>query len=128
MILAPLHKTIYNNARDLEQYFCLEIMARVGIVYQFKIWQRETIFMSILVKEDSDFLSYIEENSRYNMKYYSRDLLYPYQELVTEIRDINYQDRGRLKGHYLVSLEILEEAEEAKIDSLFYTNDYGMLS
>ncbi len=120
------HGAIYEKQRDLDQYYCVEIPARVGIIYQYKIWKKETMFMAILVKEDSDFLSYIEENSRYNMKYYSKDLLYPYQELVTEIRAISYQDRGKLKGHYLVSLEILEEAEEAKINSLFYTNDYGI--
>lgn len=122
-----LHGTIYEKERDLDQYYCVEIPARAGLIYQYKIWQKERMVMAILVKEDSAFLSYIEENSKVNMKYYSRDLLYPYQELVTLIRDISYQDRGRLKGHYLVGLEILEEAEEAKINSLFYTSNYGML-
>jgi hypothetical protein len=122
-----LPNIVYEKERDLDQYYCVEIPARTGLIYQYKIWQKERMFMEILVKEDSDFLTCIEENSRFNMKYYSRDLLYPYQELVTEIRDISYQERGRIKGHYLVSLEILEEAEEAKISSLFYTNDYGIL-
>jgi len=124
---ANLHETLYEKERNLNQYYYVEIPVRAGIIYQFKVWQKETMFMSILVKENSDFLSYIEENSKYNMKYYSRDSFYPYQELVTEIRDISYQDKGRLKGHYLVSLEIIEGAEDAKIHSLFHTNDYGML-
>ncbi|MFC1838292.1 hypothetical protein ACFL1N_01830 [Thermodesulfobacteriota bacterium] len=128
MLGETLQRPIFEDNRDLDQYFCVEIPVRVGIIYQYKIWQKETMFMAILVKEDSDFLSYIEEDSKYNMKYYSRDLFYPHQELVTEIRDISYQERGRLKGHYLVSLEILEDAEEAKINSIFYANEYRRLS
>ena len=123
-----LHSIVYEKERDLDQYYCVDIPARAGLIYQYKIWQKETVFMAILVKEDSDFLSYIEEDSKFNMKYYSRDLFYPYQELVTLIRHISYQERGRLKGHYLVSLEILEEAEEAKINSIFYANEYRRLS
>lgn len=122
-----LDESILEDKRDLEQYYCVEISIMAGLIYQFRIWQKETMFMTILVKENSDFLSYIDENSRHSMKYYSSDFFYPYQELVTEIRDIRYQERGRLKGHYLVSLEILEEAEKTKIQNLFYTNDYGML-
>ena len=123
-----LQRPIYESNRDLDQYFCVEIPVRAGIIYQYKIWQKETVFMAILVKEGSDFLSYIEEDSKFNMKYYSRDLFYPYQELVTLIRHVSYQERGRLKGHYLVNLEILEEAEEAKINSIFYANEYRRLS
>jgi len=123
-----LQRPIYESRRDLDQYYCVEVPVRTGIIYQYKIWQKEAVFMLILVKEDSDFLSYIEEDSKFNMKYYSKDLFYPYQELVTLIRNISYQERGKLKGHYLVSLEILEEAEEAKINSIFYANEYRRLS
>ncbi len=74
--------------------------------------------MSILVRGRSRFLSYIKINNKYNMKYYSTDDLYPYQELVTVIKGITPQEGRFLRGHSLVEFEIVEEAEEAKIRGL----------
>ena len=94
---------------DPNQYYSVEIaINRLGIVYQFRIWQVESIFSYILVREDSAMLPWISEGERMNMKYYSNDLKYPYQNLDTEIRDISRQVNGRLRGHYLVGLEIVE--------------------
>lgn len=116
-----LETVLLDSGRDLDQFYCVEIPVRDKLIYQFKIWQIEPIFMSILVREDSKFLSFVEINSKFNMKYYSEDYFYPYQELVTEIRDISLQESGRLKGHYLVSLEIIEDAEDQKVNDLFFT-------
>lgn len=112
------------SGRDLDQFYCVEIPVRVGIIYQFRIWQTETMFMSILVKDNSKFLTLVDKNSRYNMKYYSDDFLYPYQELVTEIRDISFQKNGRFRGHHLVDLEIIETDEDKKIHGLIYAGGY----
>jgi len=120
-----LEAVLLEDSRDLDQFYCVEIPVKVKLIYQFKIWQTESMLMSILVKENSKFLSFVEINSKYNMKYYSEDFLYPYQELVTEIRDINLQEYGRLKGHYLISLEIIEDAEDQKIQDLFVAGDYN---
>ena len=124
-----LAKDLYDagtdTVRDLSQYYCAEIEVRIGLVYQFKIWQHDSIFMSVLVREDSRFLSYIEVGGRFNIKYYSRDMLYPYQSLETEIRGIFFQESGRIRGHYLVALEILEEAEQFKFNNLITRKDYG---
>ena len=116
-----LEAVLFESGRDLDQFYCVEIPVRDKLIYQFKIWQTEPIFMSILVKENSKFLSFVEINSKFNMKYYSDDFLYPYQELVTEIRDISLQEYGRLKGHYLVSLEIIETAEDQKINEIIFS-------
>jgi hypothetical protein len=64
--------------------------------------------MSILVRGKSRFLSYIKVKGKYNMKYYSTDDLYPYQELMTEIKGIMPQEGRFLRGHALVELEIIE--------------------
>jgi hypothetical protein len=94
---------------DLDQYYSVEILIpELDVIYQFKIWEIESIFMYILVKEDSGLLQRIQTGYRAKMKYYSTDLSCPYQTINTEIRDISWQDRGRLKGHYLVGLEILK--------------------
>ncbi len=119
------HAALLDSGRDLDQFYCVEIPVRVGIIYQFKIWQTEPMFMTILVKDNSKFLSLLDINSKYNMKFYSDDFLYPYQELVTEIRDISLQETGRLRGHYLVSLEIIEGAEDKKIHGLIYAGGYN---
>ena len=94
---------------SLYQYYSVEIpVIELGVIYQFKIWQTQSMTMSILVKEDSAILPRIKVGDRLNMKYYSVDLTYPYQNLDTEIRDITRQERGRLKGHYLVNLAIVQ--------------------
>lgn len=115
----------YNHERDLRQYYCVEIPIDAGVIYQYKIWHIEPASMTILVKENSEFLSWIKYNSRHKMKYYSRDLIYPYQELGTKIKDIIFQKKGRLKGHFLVDLELIEEAEQEKFHHLFYANAYN---
>ena len=120
-----LESVLLDSSRDLDQFYCVEIPVQDKLIYQFKIWQIESMFMSILVKENSRFFSFVEINSKFNMKYYSEDFLYPYQELVTEVRDISLQESGRLKGHYLVSLEIIEDAEDQKIDNLIYSGKYN---
>jgi hypothetical protein len=101
--------------RDLDQFYCVEVPVRVGLIYQYRIWQVNRKTMSILVRGNSRFLSYIKVNGKYSMKYYSQDDLYPYQELVTAIRSITLQEGRFLRGHSLVELEIVEEAEDAKI-------------
>lgn len=113
-----LEAVLLEGSRNLDQFYCVEIPVKAKLIYQFKIWQTESMFMSILAKENSEFLSYIEINSKFNMKYYSDDFFYPYQELITEIRDIGLQENNRLKGHYLISLEIIEDAEDQKIHDL----------
>jgi hypothetical protein len=111
-----LHESIILDCnRDLDQFYCVEVPVRVGLIYQFRIWQVNRKTMSILVRGNSRFLSYIKVNGKYSMKYYSQDDLYPYQELVTVIRSITPQEGRFLRGHALVELEIVEEAEEAKI-------------
>ena len=118
------HAALLENGRNLEQFYCVEIPVRVGIIYQFKIWQTEAMFLTILVKDNSKFLTLMDKNAKYNMKFYSEDFFYPYQELVTEIRDVSFQENGRLRGHYLISLEIIEEAEDQKIHNLLYAVGY----
>ena len=101
---------------DLDQYYSVEILIpESDVIYQFKIWEIESIFMYILVKENSRLLQRIQTGYRAKMKYYSSDLSCPYQTLNTEIRDISLQDRGRLKGHYLVGLEILEAKDMNRV-------------
>jgi len=95
--------------QDLNKYYSVEIpIDGLGVIYQFKIWEIESMFMSILVKENSRILPWIKVGCRLNMRYYSTDPVLPYQKFNTEIRYIKRQEHGRLIGHYLVGLEIVE--------------------
>jgi hypothetical protein len=42
------------------------------------------------------------------MEYYQTDIAYPSEYLKTVIRHITKKRQARLKGHYLVGLDILE--------------------
>ena len=102
--------------RNMDEYYCVEIpIIALGVIYQFKIWQINSLVMSILVKWDSDLFHWIKIGDRLNMKYYSTDSIYPYQSLDTEIRYINRQNLGRLRGHCLVGLEIMEGKDRGEI-------------
>jgi hypothetical protein len=107
--------SILDCNRDLDQFYCVEVPVRVGLIYQFRIWQVNRKTMSILVRGNSRFLSYVKIDGKYGMKYYSQDDLYPYQELDTVIRSITPQEGRFLRGHSLVELEIVDEAEDEKI-------------
>jgi len=62
--------------------------------------------MGFLVKEDSDILARLKAGDTLNVRYYSTDLIYHSEYLETLIRHITKIDQGRLKGRYLVGLEI----------------------
>ena len=120
-----LEAVLLEGNRDLYQFYCVEIPVEDRLIYQFKIWHTGSPPMSVLVKDNSKFLSFVENRSKFNMKYYSEDVFYPYQEFVTEIRDISLQECGRLRGHYLVGLDIIEEAEDQKINGLIFSGDHN---
>jgi len=77
-------------------------------VFQFLIWDMSLKGMCLLVKEDSDALTYLQVGQVFEMKYYKRDASKPAEFLKTEIRHISKDDEGRFKGHYLVGIAILE--------------------
>lgn len=94
---------------DLDQYYSVEIaISGLGVIYQFRIWQKESGLSFILIRDDSAILPWLNTGDKMNMKYYSTDLRYPYQNLETEIGNIEKQESGRLRGHYLAGLKIIE--------------------
>lgn len=90
-------------------YYSVEIpVSELGVIYQFKIWRMESIPMFITVRADSGLLPWLHPGDRVKMKYYSSDLVHPYVNLDTEIRGLKKQEDGRLRGLYIVNLEIIE--------------------
>ena len=100
----------FSQKIDLEQFFSVEIpVNELGVIYQFKVWRTESMNLYVLVKEDSGILPWIQVGENLTMKYYSNNIFARYQNYNTEVRFITRQQYGRLRGHYLVGLEINEK-------------------
>ncbi|MGD8229594.1 MAG: hypothetical protein PVI20_17590 [Desulfobacteraceae bacterium] len=83
-------------------------LAGVEVPRQFKVWHKASTYMCFVVNEGSDVLERLRVGDTLNLRYYDTDLVFPSEYLETEIRNIKKNDQGRLKGRYLVDLEILE--------------------
>lgn len=86
-----------------------------NITDQYRVWNKGLTSMSFLVQESSDILPCLKVGHTVRMKYYHADLLCPSESLKTVIRHVTKKDQGRLKGHYLVGLEISEKRELSEV-------------
>ena len=101
------------NADRLEQapdqYHSVEVeLAGMNYPYQFKIRNNPSSSMCFLIKENSDILPRLRVGDILELKYYSAGSAYVSEPRKTVIREITRDDQGPFKGHYLVSLEIVE--------------------
>jgi len=114
--------------KSVDQYYSVEFSFEgLDVIYQFKIWKTVSTVMSVLVKEDSSILPWLKVGDKLNMKYYSTDVVDPFEDLNTEIRYITKQDQGRLKGHYLVGIEILGSQDRDRILLPYLSNRANIL-
>jgi hypothetical protein len=92
-----------------EEYGSAEFLIDgLELPYQFRIQDISAPCLYVLVKENSDIVSRLRVGETLNVKYYSASSSPPKGYRKTAVRQITKNDRGRLKGHYLVGLEILE--------------------
>jgi hypothetical protein len=92
----------------LDQYYSVEISVRgIAYNYQFRIWNRSSKGLCVVVREDSALLEHLNVGDVLDMKYYSADAAHPTEFLKTEVRHIT-KDFGPFKGHYLVGISIAE--------------------
>ena len=82
------------------------------VSYQFRILEKAPKAVSVLVKENSVLLQLLKVGDTLDVKYYSIKSAYPSDCQRSAVRHITKKDQGRLKGHYLVGLEIIENARE----------------
>jgi hypothetical protein len=80
----------------------------LDVPYQFRIWDMARASVSVLVNERSEILPRLRVGDTLDVKYYSAGSSYAPDCQKTAIRHITRRDQGRLKGHYIVGLEILE--------------------
>ena len=107
--LKKIDTTCLGPKKRVDQYYSVEFAVEgLESAYQFKIWNKTSTHMSILVKENSEVLPQLKVGDTLNMRYYSDNLIHPSECLETAIRRITKNDQGRLRGHYLVGLELLQ--------------------
>ena len=86
--------------------FCVNTFA---MAYQFKILETSPSGMSILIKEGSAILGHLEEGMTLEMKYYPENEAEAPKILKTKIIHITKSDSDRLRGHYQVGIQLLED-------------------
>ena len=100
-------KTSPSNEQRRSYYSVEFTVAGLRTSYQFKIWNDSPKNMYVMVKEESAILEKLRVGDILNMKYYSHDESDPFKYHETTIPHISREKEGRLKGHYLVGLEIM---------------------
>jgi len=80
----------------------------LDVSYRFRIWNMAKASLCVLVNERSELLSRLRVGDTIDVKYYSAGSPYAPDCQKTAIRHITKRDQGRLKGHYIVGLEIVE--------------------
>jgi hypothetical protein len=92
-----------------DQWYSVEFLIDgLGVTCHSKVWDKASTSMHVLVKENADILPCLKVGDVLNMKYYSMDLSNPSECLEASIQHITKKDKGKLKGHYLVGLDILK--------------------
>lgn len=98
----------YNEMDVAEQYYSVEFtIDKLMPLYQFKLWNNQTMDLFVLIKEGSEILDRLEVGRVLNMKYYNSDGSCPPEYRVTQINNIINDKNGRFSGHYMVGLSIL---------------------
>ena len=93
-----------------DKYYSVQFTAKgLSSFYQFKLWNISTNGLCILVKEDSEILSYLKINDVIEMTYYLTDGQGANEILQTQIKHITKNEDGRFQGHFLVGLSILDK-------------------
>ena len=115
MAMATL--SVSNAARDIcesgipgiDSFYSVEFQVeKAEFMYQFKIWKIPAAPNFVLIKEGSDIINWIHPGDILSMTYYSDDRARQKQQLPTQILNVMRQDVGRFRGHYMVTLGIIE--------------------
>ncbi len=99
-----------------EEYYSVEIpIDEIEHLHQFKIWSIDQGTLCVVVKEESEILTFMRVGDTIKMKYYILNPAYPPKYLPTKIRHITREDQGRFKGHVVIGLDILEDPTDMNI-------------
>jgi len=93
-----------------KKYHSVEIKPLKSLpIYQFKLCQNPLRNgASVHVRSDSEILNHLKPGQEHEMKYYPKDSKYQIQWLKTQILNIVKEEEGPFKGHYQISLTIVD--------------------
>lgn len=89
-------------------------ISSLKLKYHCRLRNNNVADMFVLVKENSDILHCLQVGDVLTMNYYCLDSGAPPESLDTEIQFITKNDSGKFKGHYLIGLNIVQEAYPEK--------------
>jgi hypothetical protein len=75
---------------------------------RFKVWHKSPTYLCLLAGHDPSALLELREGEMLTLAYHDAGSTLPSEHLKTTIRKIKRNDGGKLKGQYLVDLEILK--------------------
>jgi hypothetical protein len=75
---------------------------------RFKVWHKSPTYLCLLAGEDASTLFEFREGATLTMAYHQAGSTLPAEYLTTAVRKIKRNEGGKLKGQYLVDLEILK--------------------
>lgn len=109
MSLSYLSPDVENQKMVKERYSVAFPVDGSDALFELKVWHKSPEYMSLVVREDlSRVLPHFKVGGTVRMNYYSVDLERPSEKLETEVVNVKKNGRGRLKGQYLVDLQILK--------------------
>ena len=76
---------------------------------ELKVWHKSPEYMCLLVRDDSaSALRRLKKGEKVRMNYYAADLEHPSERLDMEVVKVKKNRQERVKGQYLVDLQILK--------------------
>ena len=75
---------------------------------RFKVWHKSPTYLCLLAEEDPSTLAEFRVGETLSMEYHNADSSFPSESLTAAVRRIKRNEVGKLKGQYLVDLEILK--------------------
>ena len=109
MSLSYSRAKVENHKMVKERYSVAFPVDGSSVPFELKVWHKSPEQMSLVVREDSTrVLPHFKVGGTVRMNYYAVDLERPSEKLETEVVNIKKNWRGRLKGQYLVDLQILK--------------------
>ena len=80
-----------------------------GALCELKVWHKSPEYLCLVVRENSAaVLPRLKVGETLRMNYYTMDLARPSEQLETEVMKVKKNQQGRLRGQYLVDLQILK--------------------
>jgi hypothetical protein len=81
---------------------------------QYQVWHKATTYLCVLLEEPPNILQKLRIGDKVKIKYFDTDQSVPSEYLETEIRKVKKGNQGRLKGRYLLNLQIRETQHEIR--------------